>query len=220
MKNFVLAIIGDKGGIGKTTIAYNLLYLLTNDKISAVLIDCDNDQYSSADFANDRKIARIKPELKVINMATKDLQKNIVKLSKEYQIIIIEFGKATAENGERNNALELATLLADKIIMPIQPSPVDAKTIISVENKLSNDSQVPAIIIANRVKSGQQFKALFDSVKNLKFFKMSKDYLKDRLVYQDAFAFCGKSIFELNSNSAKLAQKEFLKIYKEIFNDN
>ena len=217
MKNFVLAIIGDKGGIGKTTIAYNLLYLLTKEKINAVLIDCDNDQYSSADFANDRKIVGIKPELPVINMATKDLSSKIEFLSKKYKIIIIEFGKTVEAKGDRSNALNLATLLADKIIMPIQPSPVDAKTIISVENKLPKDSKVPSIIIANRVKSGQQFKALFDSVNGLKYFIMSKNYLKDRLIYQDAFAFCGKSIFELNNNSAKLAQKEFIKIYKEIF---
>jgi len=220
MNNFVLAIIGNKGGIGKTTLAYNILYLLTKNKVNALLIDCDNDQYSSADFANDRKIAGIKPELAVVNMATSALQDNIEKLSKQYQVIIIEFGKAVEEKGDRGKALDLATLLADKIIMPIQPSPVDAKTIISVEDKLPANNQVPSIIIGNRVKSKQQFKSLFDSAQNLKTFKISKNYLKDRLVYQDAFAFCGRSIFELNSNSANLAQKEFLKIYKEIFNDN
>ena len=78
MSNLVIAVVGNKGGIGKTTLSYNLLYCLKKAGVSAVLIDCDNDQYSSADFAEDRKNAKIEPELNVNNLPTEKLEKDIL----------------------------------------------------------------------------------------------------------------------------------------------
>ena len=217
LKNLVIAIVGNKGGIGKTTTAYNLLYLLTVAEVSVVLIDCDNDQYSSADFANDRRNANIKPELNVVNMPTSDLQKNILELSKKYQVILIEFGKANGDESDRNFALELAVKLADKIIMPIQPSPMDAKTVAKVEGKLPMAAiNVPMILIPNRVKSRGQLQALLDASSSLKYFKFSESYLKDRLCYQDSFGLDGRSVFEMKTVEAKKAQAEFKQLFEEI----
>ena len=219
MNNFILAIVGNKGGIGKTTLAYNLLYLLTKAEVSAILIDCDNDQYSSADFANDRKKAGIEPVLNVINMPTRDLQKNIVELSKKYEVIIIEFGKATEDKEEkdRNYALELAIKLADKVVMPIQPSPVDAKTISKVEQKLPLSAiKVSTVIVPNRVKSQGQLNSLLAAAGDLKYFKFTENYLKDRLCYQDSFALGGRSVFEMKGSEPEKAQKEFKQLFEEI----
>lgn len=224
MKNLVIGVIGNKGGIGKTTFSYNLLYLLTTLEIPSILIDCDNDQYSSADFAHDRKSAGLKPDLNVINMASKDLESNILKLSKEYEVIIIEFGKAVdgKEEDDRSNALKLAIKLSDKIVMPIQPSPVDAKTIAKIESKLS-EIDCPAYIVPNRVKSQGQLDALLSAKDSLRYFKFTENYLKDLLCYQDSFGLDGRSVFELqklkeysNQNSVMVGINNFKKLFEEI----
>jgi len=222
MENYVLAIVGNKGGIGKTTLAYNFLYWLTQQDISAILIDCDNDQYSSADFALERKEAGIKPELVVKNMPTKDLRKNIVKLGKKYEVIIIEFGKANEdiEEVDRNSALELAIKLADKVVMPIQPSPVDVKTIEKVEAKLPLKARdVETVLVPNRIKSKDQLNALLRIQPDLEYFEFSKSFIKDRVCYQDSLGDEGRSVLEIKakSKSEKEAKKEFRQLCKEIF---
>ncbi|NBV06634.1 MAG: hypothetical protein EBS06_05300 [Proteobacteria bacterium] len=222
MTNFVLAVVGNKGGIGKTTVAYNMLYLLIKNGYSAVLIDCDNDQYSSADFAADRKEAGIFPEMPVVNIPTEELEKELKTLSKKYQVIIIEFGKANDDVKEkyRNLALELAIKVADKIIMPLQPTAPDVKTVPKVEAKLPlSSARVPAYIVPNRVKKENQLNVIYGIKDFLTYFKISKTFLGDRMCYQDSLGFDGKSIFELKGKEPLKAQQEFQQLFEEIFND-
>lgn len=220
--NLVIAVVGNKGGIGKTTLSYNLHYLFIKKEISSVLIDCDNDQYSSADFAEDRKDAGIKPDLRVINLPTEELEKELAKLSKEVQVMIIEFGKSNNDKKEkfRNEALELAIKVADIIIMPLQPTAPDVKTVPKVEAKLPLAARnVPAIIVPNRVKKENQLEVINGILPQLKYFKVSKTFLGDRLCYQDSLGFDGRSVFEIKTKESKKAQKEFNQLFEELFNE-
>jgi chromosome partitioning protein len=221
MSNLIIAIVGNKGGIGKTTFGYNFTRRIIEDDPTALLIDCDNDQYSSAEFAKDRAEAKILPALRVVNMSTQSLQKEISTLSKLHTTLIIEFGKSGDVNDKhRNTALELAIAIADIVVMPIQPSPVDAKTILKVEAKLPKAaSGIPMFLIPNRVKSKGQLDALLSVAPQLQYFKFSKSYLEDRLCYQDSFGLDGRSIFELKTPGAKKAQQEFEQLYQEIIYD-
>lgn len=233
MGNFILAIIGNKGGIGKTTLAYNLLYLLVSMEVSAVLIDCDNDQYSSSDCSEDRRDAGIEPELPIVNLPTEQLEKELPKLAKKYQVIIVEFGKANNDAKEkyRNLALELAIKVADKIVMPLQPTALDIKTVLKVESKLPLAAKdVPALIIPNRISpingaKQSQLAMIRDLESRLKYFRVSKNYMCNRTCYQDSLGFSGRSIFEMDTKEftdsqrkgARNGMKEFKPILKEIF---
>lgn len=216
MTNYILAIMGQKGGIGKTTIAYNFYNRILRDEPSSILIDCDNDQYSSADLSFIRNDAGIEPPMPVLNMAAAELEKNIREISKNYKVIIIEFG-GTMEVQEE---MRLAAKIADKIIMPIQPSTLDARTIEKVEKKVLavKDSGVPAVIIPNRVKSNEQLQFLLSASENLNYFVFSNNHLKDRLCYQNSFN-DGRSIFEIKpaTLSEKEGVRDFEKLYLEVF---
>lgn len=219
--NFVLAVVGNKGGIGKTLFSYNLLYFLIKFLgIPTVLIDCDTDQYSSAEFSADRKAANIKPDLPVVNCRTEELEKIILALSKKYRFIIVEFGKANDDKEEkyRVRALELAVKLADKVVMPLQPTPPDVKTVRKVEAKLPlNTIKVPTIIVPNRVKTKSQLENnLLAIAPYFKYFKVSKSFINDRLCYQDAFGLDGRSVFEINGSEPKKAHLELNQLFKEI----
>lgn len=217
MSNFVLAVMGQKGGTGKTTIAYNFYYqikkILKEDGFSAILIDCDNDQFSSTELSLLRKENNILPELPVINMRAEDLESNIVDLSKKYNVIIIEFG------GKISEEMKIAAKIADKIIMPLQASILDALTIKNVEKVILPiiDAEIPAIIIPNRVKTRKQLEQLLDVGKDLDYFKISDSIILDRLCYQNIFN-DGQSIFEINpkDRSESEALREFTKLFEEI----
>lgn len=222
MNNIVLAIIGDKGGIGKSTLATNLLCRLNQEDLSVILIDCDSDQHSSAKLAIRRATNKIEPALNIINIKSSDLQKTVIKLSRLYKIIIVEFGKAIGDMGEeeRTKAVRIATKIADKIIMPLQPTMFDSETIDEIEKKLIDLklAKIPALIIPNRVMSKDQLKDLIDSEPYMNYFKVSKSYMENRICYQRVHTE-GKTIFDIKpkNNSERNALSESEQIYQEIF---
>ena len=222
MQNLVIAIIGDKGGIGKTLIGYNLIYRLLQDEPSAQLIDCDTDQFSSGDFAEDRKLSGLKPELPVVNISTKNLESYLLSSSKKIKVHIIEFGKSFGEDDKnRSNALELAVKLGDIILSPMQPTPADAKAFGKFEKKLPIEiTKKPAILIPNRVKSAARLQSVLDLAPQLKYFKVAESYISDLTCYQDCFGDCGRTIFEIKPKSEqdRKGQKEFEQLYQEIIN--
>jgi cellulose biosynthesis protein BcsQ len=222
MENLVIAIIGDKGGIGKTLIGYNLIYRLIQDEPSAQLIDCDTDQYSSAEFAEDRRLAGIKPELPVINISPKNLETYLLTSSKKIKVHIIEFGKSFGEDDkDRQKALELAVKLGDIILCPMQPTRTDAKAFGKFELKLPPlISKKPAILIPNRVKSAARLQSVIDLAPQLRYFKVAESYISDLTCYQDCFDESGLTVFEIKakSNQEYKAQREFEQLYQEIIN--
>lgn len=222
IENLVIVILGDKGGIGKTLLGYNLTFRTLRDEPSCQLIDCDNDQYSSADFAALRKSAGIQPEMPVINIPTKDLEGYLLKSSKNIKINFIEFGKSFGEDEKsRIKALELAIKLGDIVLYPMPASPVDAIATGKWEKKLPEQiMKIPAILIPNKVRNKSRLKMVMDAAPDLKYFKVSKTFLGDRLCYQDSFLDNGKSIFEIRpkSDSEYEAINEFENLYREIIN--
>jgi len=217
--NYIIAIAGDKGGIGKSLIAFLLARRTLDFEPLTCLIDCDDNQFTSKDFADDRIEAGIKPIIPVFNVATKNLEKELIELGKRYKIIFIEFGKAgkNEESHYRNEAMDLAIKLADLIICPVQPTPVDVRAFAKFSAKLP-DIKVPAIIVPNRVKSANQLQALRDAAPQLKNFKISEAFLEDRLCYQETLGDGGKTIFDIkpSSQSEMRAAKESEQLFMEL----
>lgn len=217
MATRVISIVNNKGGVGKTLLSYVLLYLFTKMKYKAILIDCDNDQFSSAEFAAMRK-GKVKPELEVLNVPTNRVREIVAKLG-DYDIIIIEFGKANddAKELDRVQAMKLAVALADLILMPMQPTPADVKAAPKTISKLPLDGKVPALIVPNRVKTKAQLKVnILDAAHQFKHFSVTKSYIKDRLIYQNTFSLDGRTPFEDEGKEAPKAQEEFLNLFNEI----
>lgn len=225
LKNLIIAIIADKGGVGKSTLGCNLLRRIIDIEPLSVLIDCDSDQHSSAKLALDRKMNSVEPALNIVNVKLDDLETTILELSKKFKIILIEFGKAIGDmdEEERTKAIKLAAKLADKIVMPIQPTSFDTKTIEVVEKKLIalNLANIPALIIPNRVMSARQLSALTSSAPSLKYFKISKSYMENRICYQEVHD-TGKTIFDIKpkTKSERNAVSESEQIFQEIIYDN
>ncbi len=220
IQNLVIVIIGDKGGIGKTLLAYNLIFWLLQYEPECELIDCDNDQFSSADFACLRKEAGIYPNLPIINVPTQELEKYLANSKKKAHII--EFGKSFGEDDKaRRKALEKAVKWGDIILAPLPASPVDALAFGKFEEKLPVEiANKPAILIPNRVKSAKRLRMILNSVPQLQYFKISESFLSDRLCFQDSFLDNGRTIFEIKpkSDSDRDGIKEFNKLVEEIIN--
>ena len=125
----IISIVGQKGGVGKTTVSWNLFISLKDKGLQVKLIDCDDNQFSSFEIAKIRQIVKDDDYIKdVINTPASNAVKYIHDAEKNnYDVIILECG------GRVDRELKMAISYANQVIMPLKPSLLEIKTIGNVE---------------------------------------------------------------------------------------
>ena len=190
----IISIIGQKGGIGKTTIAWNLFISLKSDGLKTMLIDCDDNQFSSFEIAKIRQMVKEDDYIDdVINTpASKSAQiiRNAEKSN--YDIVILECG------GRIDKELKMAISYADDVIMPLKPSLLEIKTIANVEKVIDKipymnanckilPNMVPTHYLNNDVEQMKEYPT--------RHFKFMNTELKNRNIYTNSIN-NGLSIYE------------------------
>jgi cellulose biosynthesis protein BcsQ len=238
----IVAVVSKKGGVGKSTVDVNFAIKLALDGKRVCIIDLDNEQYTSARHLTRRDQAGISPKISFHATTYDKVDQLILSLSGQFDVIFIE----TA--GEMTKQVKKAISIADMILTCLQPFASEFETIPLIEEVMSSLikeglalDKVPSLIIPNRVafyqkpgllnfnRDSNPLVALIKKEPELKYFKFTKNYIKDRpTLYGRAYEL-GKAIFELkgeeiNPDNKKEGQKsikkgseELEKIYNEVF---
>jgi chromosome partitioning protein len=144
----VIAILNQKGGSGKTTIATNLAHAFLREEGKVLLVDSD-PQGSSRDW-NEANGGSILP---VVGLDRETLAKDLQAISIGYDWIVIDGAPQIAKLSAA------AVKVADLVVIPVQPSPYDIWScadlvdIIAARRSVTDGKPKAVFVISRAIKN-------------------------------------------------------------------
>jgi chromosome partitioning protein len=214
---------GEKGGVGKTTLACHLAFMLRMQGRDPLLIDADPQQTASI-YCAARDQSQMEPRIKSVQKTGRSLAHEIRDLAQTYTDLVIDTG------GRDSVELRLATLVSELLVIPINPTAFNWWTLEKMdelvgEARLQNP-KLRALVLLNNVQSNWTqtaavVGAAIEKLKGSEFqnLELFDCYLIHRSIYgvnEEA----GRTVFEPHARKGSLdpkAQVEISAVFKEIF---
>ena len=145
----IISILNPKGGCGKTTVSTHLARALHKRGEKVLLVDSDR-QGSARDWSESGKG---KCGFPVVGLDRPTLDKDVSALAQDYEWVVID-GAAKLEN-----MIASAVKIADLVLIPVQPSPLDIWACDSLVEMIQARQQVTdgiptAAFVVTRAKKG------------------------------------------------------------------
>src|SRR5690349_8039700 len=142
-----IAVVTQKGGAGKTTLATNLAIALAEDGDKVLLIDADR-QRTALDWFAVRSEGDHNGKVTVVGIDNDTIHKQIERLAAGYDHVIID-GPPRAEKVDRS-----AIMAVDVVLVPVQPSSADVwaaeTTIKLIDEARTFRPKLGAALVVNR----------------------------------------------------------------------
>lgn len=214
----IVAIVNEKGGVGKSALAVNLAAGRAQAGRDVLLVDTD-PQGSSMAWSGERDAAKVTPRVAAIAKSGKGLQAEIVDLARRYQDIIIDTG------GRDSPETRSALISAQLVVVPAQPSQADLwsleKLAALVDAARGFNPNLRAMVVITRASTNlgvQDTDAAREFVSTVKSVELAKSVIRDRMVWRRSFA-DGLSVSEYRPLDDRAAA-EIDALIKEVFNGN
>jgi chromosome partitioning protein len=202
-----IALVGNKGGAGKTTLAVNLASALA--KTGSTLI-CDSDpQGSSLQW---RLICENEQAPQVIDTAW-DLRQQLEQVGQRHEHVLIDCPPSV-------NAMQTheALCAADVALIPVQPSPLDLWATVhmdhSIEQARKVNPKLRALIVVNQLEPRTKLSKLVRQGIDELGMPAAQTAIHRRAIYRSC-VLEGKSVFEMGKR-AQAAADELQQLIQEV----
>ncbi len=212
----IVLIGGEKGGVGKSTLATNLAAVRVVAGHDVLVVDTDK-QGSASSWAAIRDETH-RPRVTCMSKFGKALQNDLLDMSKRYEDLIVDAG------GRDSVELRAAMVVADIVYIPIRPSQPDIWSLETMDALVAQAAAINnglrGIVIINGaspnpvVQEAAETKALMSQFENL---RLCDAVIRDRIVFRKAFR-DGLAVPEFAPLDAK-ATDEISDFYAEVFGD-
>ncbi len=221
----IITVGGEKGGVGKSTLAVHLAYMLRIAGRDPLLLDAD-PQGSATNFAAARDDRDAVPRLACVQKLGKGLAHDVRSLAERYSDVVIDTG------GRDTVELRLAMLVSERVIVPINCSAFNWWTLEKVdqlvgEARLANPDLRTSVLL-NRAPGNPQLRrrkivTANDRLRSAEFshLEVLRTFLVERTAFQDNEEF-GLTVWEpsvLRGTVDQIACAELATLYQEIFSD-
>jgi chromosome partitioning protein len=144
----IVAVLGEKGGTGKTTLATTLAGMRAAEGHPVILLDADR-QGSAGYWADKRRAHGTVAPVTAVAKGGEGLGRTVRDLARRTQDLILDVG--AGDSREMDTALEVA----DVALVPIQPTGLDVWTLGLMDDRVGvvqrQHSNLTAYVVLNRV---------------------------------------------------------------------
>ena len=213
----ILLVGGQKGGVGKTTLAVNLAAMRSRAGRDVLLVDADR-QGSANLWAGIRREQARNASVPCVQKVGKGLAADIRDLATRYEDIVIDAG------GQDSVELRAAMAIAELALFPIQPSMFDAATLETLADLVAQAQALNRKLVAGvvinlasthpLVKEAQEAKDLVAEYDDLRSLDV---VIRERIIFRKS-ARGGLCVFE-SADRDRFAETEMNALYREVFGD-
>ncbi|MDZ7804837.1 ParA family partition ATPase [Thiohalophilus sp.] len=201
----VIALVGNKGGAGKTTLSINLAVALA-EQADTVLMDAD-PQGSSVQWRviGDNRLPVV--------VAGESLDEAIATMARQYHHVVVDC-PPSVQAPQTHEALRAC----DVALIPVQPSPVDLWATVHIEQAVELakqvNSQLSAWLIINQLEPRTTLSRLVREAVAEIDIPVAETPIRRRAIYRSS-VLEGKSVYEMGRRGAD-AVSELNQLIREV----
>ena len=204
-----LALVCQKGGTGKTTLALSLAVEAVRSGLSVVVVDLD-PQVSACEWGDVRHEREAPPDAPVVVDAQPARLGGVAAKAREAGVDLLVIDTA----GRPEQAAMAAARIADLVVVPLQPSVIDLKTVKATSDLIALAGAPERLAVLMRVKASagarqDETRAWLEQ----QGMPVCPAAIGDRVTFQDAYAQgLGVTEFEPGGKAAAEVRQVYLHI--------
>lgn len=203
---------GQKGGTGKSTLAFNIGAERAGQGRRVLLVDTD-EQMTMVKWAARRKQAKIEPSISCISLFGETVSDEILDQSSHYDDIIVDC------HGGMTPELVSALTVADKLFTPTKTGQADLDTFAQVDKLIPKvraiNRKLQAFVIINQALPGTRSGRAKNALAHLENFTILDHPIGSRVTFEDTAA-DGLGVTEYSRRDPK-AVSELLLLSEEVW---
>ena len=212
----IVAVLGEKGGTGKTTFATNLAGMRAATGRQVLLVDADRQ--GSASYWAEKRRATALPGVTCVQKFGRALPRDLRALAPRYDDVIVDVAAGDSPD------LEEVLRVAHCVLTPVQPAGLDVWTLGLLDDRVAEAHRVNPTLIAfavlNRASANPRDRDTHDAQEAMAacvHLQIAPVVIRERVAIKRATP-GGLSVTEYTPHDAK-ATTEFTQLYQLAFSE-